>query len=114
MACLSHVCANAGTQGLDVACPLVVKFLESWQALVSRSHEAKHKFKELFGIKCPWVSNHTRWYSKYEVALALDPFFFQLSTFFENYETEHGEKLASITACRSIIDSKEPDFVLQW
>lgn len=114
MACLSHVCANAGTEGLDAACPLVIKFLDSWQTLVAKSHEAKHRFKQTFQISCPWVGNHTRWYCKYDVALVLNPLFYQLSTFLENYQSGHKEKLSSVAACQSIIDSKDPDFILQW
>lgn len=111
--CLSHILANAGKEALDVSCPLVIKFLESWQTLVSKSHEAKHKFREEFNFKCPWISNYTRWYCKYEVASALNPIMPEIMKFLAGYQTDHQDKLASITNCLSIMNSTI-EFNLQW
>ena len=66
---------------LDNGCKMVIQFINSWQTLVSKSHAAKHKFLEYFGFKCPYVTNYTRWYSKYEVVESLGTKILELEKF---------------------------------
>ena len=69
--------------GLDNKCSNVMEFVNSWQLLVGMSHEAKFKFSSRFQRKCPYINNHTRWYTKFDVIQELDPVFDQLESFLE-------------------------------
>ena len=87
--------------------------MENWQTLVSKSHESKHKYQDEFHETCPYVTNFTRWYAKYDVAAAIDTHLPNLEQFLKAYQIERKD-LASLTNLLTILSVNSDDFHLQW
>jgi hypothetical protein len=101
--CWCHVCSNAGDQ---FSTPVVSKFLIHWQALVGHSPLARRIFQDLTSVKCPYITNFTRWYVRFEVIIVLWSQQHNLVPFLHQFELRQ-KPTESTTALLAILQGSQ-------